>query len=86
MLPRIVQFTDFTDWSAASALMAPLYDQASVLEADSPLKARIEEIRAAQPTAAGRAAAALRLVQDEVRYLALSMGEGGYVPTAADEV
>lgn len=86
MTPRLVQFTDFADWSAPSALMAPFYEQASTLEPDSPLKARIEEIRAAQSTPAARAAAALRLVQDEVRYLALSMGEGGYVPTPADEV
>lgn len=85
-LPRIVQFTDFADWSGPSALMAPLYERASTLEAGSPLTALIEEIRAAQATPEARAAAALRLVQDEVRYLALSMGEGGYVPTAADEV
>ncbi|MFN7128331.1 MAG: DUF3857 domain-containing protein [Brevundimonas sp.] len=86
MTTRLIQFTDFTEWSAASVLMAPLYAQASTLEPDSPLKARIEEIRAAYSTPAAQAAAALRMVQDEVRYLALSMGEGGYVPTAADEV
>ena len=86
MTTRLTQFTDFTDWSAASVLMSPLYERASVLEPDSPLKARIEEIRAANATPAAQAAAALRMVQDEVRYLALSMGDGGYVPTAADEV
>ena len=83
---RLTQFTDFTDWSAPSALMSPLYERASALEPDSPLKARIEEIRSTYATETDRAAAVLRLVQDEVRYLALSMGEGGYVPTAADEV
>ncbi|MNX82841.1 Beta-barrel assembly-enhancing protease [compost metagenome] len=30
--------------------------------------------------------AALRLVEDEVRYLAILMGEGGWVPTGAEEV
>lgn len=83
---RTTQFTDFADWSAASTLMWPLYERASTLEPDSPLKAEIERIRAAEATPAGQAAAALRLVQDEVRYLALSMGEGGYVPASADEV
>lgn len=85
-LTRLTELTDYADWSAPSAQMAPLYARASTLESDSPLKARIEAIRAAHATDAARAAAALRLVQDEVRYLALSMGEGGYVPTAADEV
>ncbi len=86
LLTRMVQFTDFAEWSAASALMAPLYEQAALLEPDSPLRDRIEQIRTAYATDAERAAAALRLVQDEVRYLSLAMGEGGYVPTAADEV
>lgn len=85
-LTRTTQFTDMTDWSAASVLMAPLYERAATLEPESPLAAEIERIRAAHGTDTDRAAAALRLVQDGVRYLALSMGEGGYVPMSADEV
>ena len=84
-LVRVLELTDFSDWSDASILMAPLYERAATLEADSPLLAEIERIRQAHPTPAGQVAAALRLVQDDVRYLALSMGEGGYVPTSADE-
>lgn len=85
-LSRTVQFTDFADWSEASRLMAPLYERAATLEADSPLRAEIERIRAENDTDAGRAMAALRLVEDQVRYLALSMGEGNYTPATADEV
>lgn len=85
-LTRTTQITDMADWSAASVMMAPLYARAQTLEADSPLTAEIERIRAAHDNDADRAAAALRLVQDQVRYLALSMGEGGYVPMSADEV
>ncbi|MBN8527974.1 MAG: tetratricopeptide repeat protein [Caulobacterales bacterium] len=85
-LTRTTQITDMADWSAVSTLMAPLYARAETLEPDSPLTAEIERIRAAHDTDGARAAAALRLVQDEVRYLALSMGEGGYVPMSADEV
>ena len=83
---RIMQFTDFASWSEASAVMAPLYATAETLEAGSPLAAEIERIGAENPTQAGQAAAALRLVQDQVRYVALSMGEGGYVPATADNV
>jgi tetratricopeptide (TPR) repeat protein len=85
-LTRTAQITDMADWSAASVLMAPLYAKAETLETGSPLSVEIERIRAASPTDEARAAAALRLVQDQVRYLALSMGEGGYVPMSADEV
>jgi tetratricopeptide (TPR) repeat protein len=83
---RTVQFTDFADWSQASALMAPLYAKATTLEPGSPLNAEIDRIRTAYPTAEGRVAAALRLVQEQIRYVALSMGEGGYVPASADDV
>ena len=83
---RIIQLTDFSDWADASALMAPLYERAATLEDASPLAAEIERIRAANPTDTSRAAAALRLVQDQVRYVALSMGEGSYVPASADDV
>ncbi|MDP3803134.1 DUF3857 domain-containing protein [Brevundimonas sp.] len=85
-LTRTVQFTDFESWADASRLMAPLYEKSATLEPDSPLLAEIERIRAENDTDAGRAAAALRLVEDQVRYLALAMGEGNYVPMTADEV
>ncbi len=85
-ISRTVQFTDFASWADASRLMAPLYEQGSTLEADSPLHAEIERIRSTHDSEAGRAMAALRLVEDQVRYLALAMGEGNYVPMSADEV
>jgi tetratricopeptide (TPR) repeat protein len=85
-LYRTVQFTDYESWADASRLMAPLYETAATLEPDSPLLAEIERIRAENDTDAARAMAALRLVEDQVRYLALSMGEGNYVPMSADEV
>nr|WP_314436772.1 DUF3857 domain-containing protein [uncultured Brevundimonas sp.] len=86
LIRRLSQFSDFADWRAPSVLMAPLYAKGATLEQNSPLLARIEAIKATHVSQIDQAAAALRLVQDEVRYLALSMGEGGYVPTPADEV
>lgn len=85
-LTNVIQFTDSADWAAISAMVAHLYVQAETLEPNSPLLAEIERIRAAHASPEERAAAALRLVQDQVRYLALSMGEGGYVPQSADAV
>lgn len=85
MITRVLQLTDFADWGALSTLMAPLYARAEQLEPDSPLNAEIARIKAANPTIEGQIAAVVRLVQDDVRYLALAMGEGGYVPATADE-
>lgn len=85
-LTNIIQFTDAVDWAEVSAMVSHLYVQAATLESGSPLTAEIERIRAAHATPEEQAAAALRLVQDQVRYLALSMGEGGYVPQSADAV
>lgn len=83
---RVLQFTDYGSWNELRQEMAPLYDTAAQLEQGSPLTTEIERIRAAHRSDLDRAAAALRLVQDEVRYLALSIGDAGYVPVAADEV
>lgn len=79
-----VEASDFKDWREVSALMAPLYAKATTLPATSPLKAEAAKIRAASSDPELEAAAALRLVQDQVRYLFLGMNEGGYVPADAD--
>ncbi len=76
--------SQFASWAEVSALMAPLYDKASSLPPDSPLNAEIAKIRGASADPKVRAAAALHLVQDKVRYLFLGMNEGGLVPAEAD--
>ena len=79
-----IHFTDFDDWSQASQLMAPLYAKAATLAPDSPLRAEIARIKALSPDPKVQAAAALHLVQDQVRYLFLGMDLGGYLPADAD--
>ena len=79
-----IEASDFKDWREVSALMAPLYAKASTLPANSPLKAEAAKIRTASSDPKVQAAAALRLVQDQIRYLFLGMNEGGYVPADAD--
>lgn len=82
---KVLEGTDYAAWSDVSALFVPLYEQASVLADDSPLHAEIERIRTTHSSQADQVLAALRLVQDEVRYLALAMGEGGLLPATADD-
>lgn len=82
---RRVEFTAFQSWQEAAQRLAPLYAQASKLSADSPLQAEIARIRAASTDPKLRAAAALRLAQEQVRYVALSMNQGALVPAAADQ-
>ena len=78
-----VQFSQFSTWAEVSARMAPYYDKAAVLAPDSPLKAEVAKIRAASDDPKVQAAAALRLVQQKVRYLYVRANDG-FVPPAAD--
>jgi hypothetical protein len=81
---RLVQFSDFKSWNELSALMAPLYAKAATLPAGAKLDAEIARIAAASKDPKARAAAALALVQDRVRYVFLGMNDGGLVPTDAE--
>ncbi len=84
MRPGRLEISQVGDWPEVSALMAPLYDANAVLKPDSPLRQEIARIKAASTDPKVQAAAALRMVQDQVRYLFLGMNNGGYVPVPAD--
>lgn len=79
-----LELSEFKSWAEASALMRPLYDHASELGADSPLKAEVAKIRAASGDPKIQVGAALALVQGQVRYLYLGAKDGGYVPANAE--
>ncbi len=79
-----IEFTQFKSWDEVSTLVAPLYDKASTLAADSPLKAEAAKIKAMSADPKVQAAAALHLVENQVRYLFLGMNLGGYTPADAD--
>ncbi|MGH6971990.1 MAG: DUF3857 domain-containing protein, partial [Caulobacteraceae bacterium] len=79
-----LELSRFQSWAAVSALMAPLYEKAEVPAPNSSLKDEARKIAALSPDPKVRAEAALRLVQDKVRYFALAMNEGGFVPADAD--
>lgn len=60
--------------------MAPLYATTGLIAADSGLVAEVAAIRAADTTPIGRAQRALESVQNKIRYLAVGMDGGNYVP------
>jgi Domain of Unknown Function with PDB structure (DUF3857)/Transglutaminase-like superfamily len=74
----VMQFSEWTDWSDVVAAFAPLYEDTSALSGE--FEAEIARIAASEATEHGRAAAVLRFTQSAVRYLAISIGEGGYTP------
>lgn len=82
---RNVAFSQFKSWSEVSSLMAPWFRRASTLDANSPLKAEVARIRASSADPKVQAAAALSMVEDKVRYLALVLNLGGYIPAQADQ-
>lgn len=79
----LVELSDFRDWSELAALFAPLYEKAAKLPAAGPLQDEISRIRAASADAKLRAEATLMLVESRVRYVALLMGSGNFVPADA---
>lgn len=81
---RIAEATDFSSWGDVARLFMPLFRDASVIPASGPLHDEVEKIRSSSSNPRVRAQQALALVQDRVRYVALLMGAGGYVPAAAE--
>ena len=84
LIRGLLQVSQFNGWADVSAVATPLYAKASTLQPGSPLQAEVARIKALSPDSKIRAMAALRLVQDDVRYVLLGMGAGGYTPAAAD--
>ena len=81
---RAIEMSDFSSWAELGALMAPLYEKAAVAKSEGGLSQEIAHIRQMSSDPKVRAEAALALVQDRVRYVALAMGAGGLVPADAD--
>lgn len=76
----LVEASSFGDWSRVAGAMAPYYRTEGTIPPDSPLGAEVARIAAASSDPRTRAAMALRLVQDQVRYLFRGMDSGNYVP------
>ncbi|MBV1688336.1 DUF3857 domain-containing transglutaminase family protein [Novosphingobium sp. G106] len=82
---RLIEYSDFAGWEDVSRRFWPLFASAATLPPGSPLRAQVAKIAAASADPAQRALAALRLVQDEIRYVYVGLNGGGYRPASADE-
>ncbi|MGY4397771.1 tetratricopeptide (TPR) repeat protein [Sphingomonas sp. UYAg733] len=76
----ILEASSFADWAAVSKVMAPLYHTDGLIAPGSPLAAEVDRIAKADTDPRKRAAAALELVQGQVRYLFRGMDGGNYTP------
>lgn len=85
MWQRAVQFSDFADWADLARHFAPFYAKAATLPAGSTLKSEAARIAAAHATPMARAAAALKLVQQNVRYIYVGLNGGNLTPASAEE-
>jgi hypothetical protein len=75
-----VSLSTMADWDTIDRWSQPFYAQDPRLPAD--FIARVDAIAAATPDLKRRTIAALRLVQDSIRYTSLSIGPGSFVPRA----
>jgi transglutaminase-like putative cysteine protease len=82
---RLVEYSDFADWAAVSRHFAPLFAKAAQIPDGSPLEAEARRIAAAYTRPLDRAAAALKLVQRDVRYIYVGLGSGNLTPATAEE-
>ncbi len=82
---RMVEYSDYPDWAAISRHFAPLYAAAARLDPESPVKQEARRIAAAHSDPLERARAALRLVQQQVRYVYVGLDGGNYTPATADQ-
>ncbi|MDK1376173.1 MULTISPECIES: DUF3857 domain-containing transglutaminase family protein [unclassified Sinorhizobium] len=79
-----VQISSEFDWQPVVDAVLPFYQPAESFPAD--FEAKLTEIEVRHGSLEDRLIAALRLVQDEIRYVSLSMGAGSYVPRRPETV
>jgi Domain of Unknown Function with PDB structure (DUF3857) len=71
----IIRYSAYADWGFLTSALNGHYTKDYPLTPD--WEARLARIKAENATDAARAYAALRLVQDDIRYVSLSIGVGG---------
>ena len=82
---RVVEYSDFSDWAALSRHFAPLFSKAAEFKVNSLLQNEAKRVAAANPGPLARASAALKLVQEKVRYIYVGLNGGNLTPASADE-
>lgn len=80
--PPLIEVASFADWADVSRTFAPLYRTDGLIAPGSALAGEVAAIEKAEATPIGRAQRALELVQGKIRYLAIGMDGGNYLPQA----
>lgn len=80
-----VQLSELETWADVARWGVALYAAVGDSRDDAALDALVAQIVAQSATPAERAAAALRFVQDEIRYLGVELGTNAHTPTAPAE-
>jgi tetratricopeptide (TPR) repeat protein/transglutaminase-like putative cysteine protease len=86
--PPMIELSDFADWAGVSRIMAPLYRTdvpGAAIKPGGELDQEVARIAAASTDPRRRTALALQLVQDKVRYFAVSMADGNLVPQTPEQ-
>lgn len=78
------QWSSAQSWQQVAAWAAPLYQPPARLPPS--LQKEVDRIAATHSSPEQRLLAAMRFVQSEVRYLAVALGSGSYVPTPPAQV
>ncbi|WP_018239438.1 DUF3857 domain-containing transglutaminase family protein [Ensifer sp. BR816] len=81
---RFMEISSEFDWQPVVDAVLPFYQPAESFPAD--FEAKINDIAVRHAALEDRLIAALRLIQDEIRYVSLSMGSGSYVPRRPETV
>jgi tetratricopeptide (TPR) repeat protein len=79
-----LEFSTFASWADLSRTIAPVYATEGAIKAGGTLAAEVDRIAAATTDPKARANAALRVVQNEIRYLYRGMENGNYVPQSPE--
>jgi len=74
-----VQVSDCPDWATVARAVAKAWADQTACEAE--ILATAHDIEANEPTLLARAAKAIELLQDDFRYLSVSLNFGGQIPT-----
>jgi hypothetical protein len=83
---KLIQVSTFESWDDVASFLTPLFNTARQIEPGSPVATLADKIAAEHHDPRARMLAALRLAQDNVRYVALLLGDGDYKPMTANEV
>ncbi len=82
---RLIEYSSFSGWPEISSAFWRQFEKATTLGKDAPVRSEIAKIAAASTDPQTRAQAALKMVQDRVRYVFVGFGTGNYTPATADE-